>query len=197
MSRVASPSWLRPSPVRGLAAVAIGAALLAITGCSGETETSAAQDPSATTPADATASGDTALPATPTTSTPPEGSGATAPGITLTTAPPIVPRGSTKANIACRQMFPVVNDAIRSWNTANNGNNRARLTAASDALKKAGDTIPGMAEESEDSQLVTLTKAVSDQLKKINSDYANDRDVAGGPLEQAATSLWSYCENTH
>ncbi len=208
MPRVASPTSPRPSPRRWhsplhrtLAAVAIGATLLAGAACSSEPDASQAQDPQTTTSADtagaSTAGASTAAaPATSGTSTPPEGSGATAPGITHTTAPPIVPRGSTRANIACRQMFPVVNDAITSWNSANSRNHRTELSASAEALKKAADTIPGVAAESQDSQLVTLTRAVAAQLMQVVSDYSNDRDVSGTALERAATSLWSYCEST-
>lgn len=187
----ARPHPDRPHPMRprrGGAALVICLGVLAGAACSSGDQTSTEASQTGSTASGTTAGADS--------STPPPGSGATAPGITQSTAPPIVPQGSTKANIACRQMFPVVNDAITTWNAANGKDSSADLQTANVALSRAADAIPGMASGSGDARLVTLTGAASTQLKKVVSDYSNDRDVNGAPLQQATAALWAYCETT-
>ncbi len=197
----ARPHPARPHPVRprrGLVVLVGCLVMLAGAACSSGEQPSTEATQSEATQSEAmqtgsTTSGKTAE-ADP--STPPPGSGATAPGVTPSSAPPIVPQGSTKANIACRQMYPVVNDAITTWNAANSKDSRAELQTANVALSRAADAIPGIASGSGDARLVTLTGATSAQLKKVVGDYSNDRAVNGVPLQQATTALWAYCETT-
>ncbi len=209
--RVASRFPARPHPVRshpvrshlvrprrGLAVLVGCLVVLAGAACSSGDQPSTESTQSEATQSEATQTGSTTSGTTAEadSSTPPPGSGATAPGITPSSAPPIVPQGSTKANIACRQMYPAVNDAITTWNAANSKDSRAELQSANVALSRAADAIPGMASGSGDARLVTLTGAASTQLKKVVGDYSNDRAVNGAPLQLATAALWAHCETT-
>jgi hypothetical protein len=128
------------------------------------------------------------------TSTPPPGSGATAPGITATSLPPILPTGSTKANVACRKMYPLITEPVTAWNTASTGDAAAAGKAA-DAMTKAAAAIAPVAKESEDTRLIQLTDAVATQLKAVAADYGSNKDVDGAALTEAQTDLWTYCQS--
>lgn len=128
------------------------------------------------------------------TSTPPDGSGATAPGLTATSVPPIVPSGASKANAACRQMYPVITDAVTAWNSAAGGDATAAGKAA-EGLTKAANAVAPIAKDSGDSRLIQLTDAVSAQLKAVATNTAADKDVDGSALTKAQTDLWTYCRS--
>ncbi|MBW3084009.1 hypothetical protein KEM60_00192 [Austwickia sp. TVS 96-490-7B] len=172
---------------RTVAAVASMAVLCLVgSACSAESPGEASASPSS-------ASGSSTAKSDPS-SAPPEGSGATAPGITPTTLPPIVAESTAKTNISCREIIPVMNDAISAGNKANN--NPAQMRTAANAFTKAAGEIAAMAKRSDDTELVKLTTAVAGQLKKVSDAYSSDGDIDGSALNKATSALTAHCKKT-
>lgn len=207
----ASPGPASPGPVAGrfrhVAGVPLLAALVVLAGCS--SEGSATADGSQARASGATATSKASTPATPGspatsgasvaagrrgTATPPDGSGATVPGITATSLAPIVPTGQTRTKVACRQLYPVITDAVGAWNSAAASPDTKVVAAAATALTKAATDSAPLAAASGDTRLVQLTDAVATQLKALAAEAGGGKDIDGTALTTAQTKLWEYCQ---